>query len=504
MDKIQIRNLRALHDTGEISLKPITIIVGKNSSGKSSIIRSLPLFKQTVETKTSEPLLWYGRYVDFGDYKQSKNCNSEKDDIDFIFQFKSQSLIYEKLSDYTVQISLPSKKNENVIIKTENYNISLCFEDDKLRTLQINNDNLSVEGLMINRNVGDIIPSLLSDSEPLYKKILFNNPKAINFITNISKQIFQNSKFEIEVMWHFILTNIEKEEFRKDIFDAFNKGKKNKANNIENLESEYHEIENYIKACRINDIIKICNTYLNSYFSNITYIGPVRAVAERYYRVQGLDLQEVDSRGENIAMILRNMKDIEKKGFQEWMNKNFGFFYDTDGMEGEGHTSMYICKDKFNINIADTGFGYSQILPIIVCIWKNFTSTSKNKIYVNNINGKRLKKENQKKIERTIIVEQPELHLHPKMQIQLINTIANIIKQNKKNDIKFIFETHSEHIVNHLGDLITRKELSREDINIILVEQDETSQSRVFSSSYAAEGYLENWPLDFFDGEEFL
>lgn len=70
MRSIRLKNFRSFEDTGRIELKPITILVGANSSGKSSFLRFFPLLRQTVETRTDSPLLWFTDtgYVDFGDF----------------------------------------------------------------------------------------------------------------------------------------------------------------------------------------------------------------------------------------------------------------------------------------------------------------------------------------------------------------------------------------------------------------------------------------------------
>ncbi|MGX8003917.1 AAA family ATPase [Staphylococcus hominis] len=66
MDKIRIKNLRALNDTGNISIKPLTILLGKNSIGKSTFLRTFPLFRRSLRLKRSEPILWYSpQLVDF-------------------------------------------------------------------------------------------------------------------------------------------------------------------------------------------------------------------------------------------------------------------------------------------------------------------------------------------------------------------------------------------------------------------------------------------------------
>lgn len=70
MEKIGVKNFRSLRNISNIDIKPITVLVGKNSSGKSSFIRIIPLIKQSIETKISEPLLWYGNFVDLGDFEE--------------------------------------------------------------------------------------------------------------------------------------------------------------------------------------------------------------------------------------------------------------------------------------------------------------------------------------------------------------------------------------------------------------------------------------------------
>ena len=69
MDKIRLINFRNIKDSGEIELKPLTILVGKNGSGKSSFLRLFPLLQQSFLSAKKGPLLWYrDKGVDFGDF----------------------------------------------------------------------------------------------------------------------------------------------------------------------------------------------------------------------------------------------------------------------------------------------------------------------------------------------------------------------------------------------------------------------------------------------------
>ena len=61
-----VENFRGFSGETHLSLKPITILIGRNSSGKSSLVRLVPLIQQSISTASSAPLLWDGDLVDFG------------------------------------------------------------------------------------------------------------------------------------------------------------------------------------------------------------------------------------------------------------------------------------------------------------------------------------------------------------------------------------------------------------------------------------------------------
>ncbi|EEI7951961.1 AAA family ATPase, partial [Salmonella enterica] len=85
---IGIQNFRSFVDRTFIDIKPITVFVGKNSSGKSSLLRTFPLLRQSVEENTTGPILWYGRYVDFGDFTDVLSRNTENKEITFSFSLQ--------------------------------------------------------------------------------------------------------------------------------------------------------------------------------------------------------------------------------------------------------------------------------------------------------------------------------------------------------------------------------------------------------------------------------
>ena len=90
MKSIGIKNLRSLRDTKQMEIKPINILVGSNSSGKSTFLRLFPLMKQSLRNKINGPILWAGDdddYVDFGSFSEAVNNNSKEKIIKFRFTF---------------------------------------------------------------------------------------------------------------------------------------------------------------------------------------------------------------------------------------------------------------------------------------------------------------------------------------------------------------------------------------------------------------------------------
>lgn len=74
INQLRIRNLRSLQDTEVVEIRPIMILLGANSSGKSTFLRSFPLFTQSVNKKLRGPISWFdSAYVDFGDFKTAMN-----------------------------------------------------------------------------------------------------------------------------------------------------------------------------------------------------------------------------------------------------------------------------------------------------------------------------------------------------------------------------------------------------------------------------------------------
>lgn len=230
------------------------------------------------------------------------------------------------------------------------------------------------------------------------------------------------------------------------------------------------------------------NTRIKRDFSGIKYIKPLRATAQRYYRYQELAVEEIDSEGANIAMFLEGLNYADRRKLNEWLISSVGISV-YPKREG-GHIALMVTENESGSvqNIADMGFGYSQVLPILVQAW--FSSTESNEFDSISTRTKT----------SALVIEQPELHLHPDFQAKLSDVFSEISLLSKNNASRFpiVIETHSPHIINRFGELVANGVLSNKDINISLFEGDH-GNAKITCASFNEEGYLENWPFGFFE-----
>lgn len=319
----------------------------------------------------------------------------------------------------------------------------------------------------------------------LYKFLEFNYDESFYFrweyldsIDNISKlkEILASKKttkeyFREENLCNYLMGKCHDDVFITDFYNRLH---------LFRFEHVYRKV--------VNDLI------VN--FSSVSYSKPLRANADRYYRSRYLSSNEVNSDGSNLVDFYNCLEREKKKELNDWMRENFGFFYTIES--SQGHKSIIIYeenkknindKEKIKRNITDMGFGFSQILPIVTQLWT--LQNANNKFPYTHINY-------------IYAIEQPELHLHPAMQCKLINALSKIPKLASEKGIKvtFIIETHSETIVNQLGRLIERNDLSHKDVSVLIFSKEKSSSfTKIQQSKFNDKGELTQWPIGFF-GED--
>lgn len=517
LTEFRVKNLRSLKDTGTVKLSPITILLGENSSGKSTFLRTFPLLKQSAETTTRSSILWFGKYVDFGDFDQALIRKQGEKEIVFSFGLTVPELIYYRpirtqgnsrdrsTSNITVSLRLASlgkdglTRTAGIDLDIEGNSVKIDInESNKISSIIINDENHSrfcdsytyssaVRLLPLIRAKSD------SPKEDIYRSWWSGFwPDGILDDLVDTLRVYSNKRTSLESLTNAVYKAAigRKSDMLINFKKMFSTNTwKSKTLNAEQDDEVFVRFQNLLILARTGMTLYNLDEILDQTFRRVSYIEPIRASAQRYYRSQDIGVKELDSKGENLAMFLRNLSDREKNALDEWSMKEFGFR--TVVQFNGGHVNLGVAFDrsKESYNLADMGFGYSQVIPIIIQLW-----TILHKPNRNGIPG----------LSYTCVIEQPELHLHPRMQSKLAEMLVSVVNAAKEADVilHLIIETHSEVIVNKIGLMTAMGVLTKDDSTIVLFSKEPSaSQTVVEFSGYRENGSLHNWPYGFFDYE---
>lgn len=134
-----------------------------------------------------------------------------------------------------------------------------------------------------------------------------------------------------------------------------------------------------------------------------------------------------------------------------------------------------ITQDSIDLELTDVGFGISQALPILV---QAYLSPAKS----------------------ITIIEQPEIHLHPKMQAWLTDALINIAL---KEDKRFVIETHSDALIRRIRLRIVdeKSALQPSDVLFCNLERNSSDSSTALKAIPVTEDGDITWPAEFLDVE---
>lgn len=498
MDSIRLINYRSLEDTGEVKIKPLTFLLGANSSGKSSFLKILPLIKQSVNSLVRGTFLWNGALVDFKDF-QNVVRNGEGE---ISMSFTLQEVPYFTQRYFHTNIKIPSLK----------FNFSLAPKEDRwdyMKYLKLEANNICYEvTFKPTKNNREVVESFRVNGEDFSK--IHDYINAINLYGLIPRLLYKNgdhwddeSEIAFKKTQELINNSTQQDQFtlRRFISGVPQTVIKEKDIN-ELLKRCYHrdilldsatkqKLTNWTLFYNFNNFVDTINAFVGSFASSITYVAPLRANFERYYRFQNFSVDAIDADGHNLAMFLNSLDDSQMTNFNDWLSRVFKFKIKLT--PSVGHVAIEIQEHAEDFrNLVDLGFGYTELLPILAMIWKDVEYDMSEDPRNNRVRRR----------QRIFAIEQPELHLHPRFQAKFATLIVNVIKDAKENDldVRFVIETHSDTIINKIGQLIERGLCDNEDVNVVLFNaKDEGMENYVECTKFSKEGYIENWPYGFFE-----
>jgi predicted ATPase len=234
---------------------------------------------------------------------------------------------------------------------------------------------------------------------------------------------------------------------------------------------------------RIRGVFDVFPDYFQGFLEGMAYLGPILDDPRRYYLSWGGQRFTVGTRGEHTPDIISYDEEVRSK-VNEWFTR-FSIPYQIenrlDVASGEltGELSTLPLRDTRTETIVtpvDVGFGISQILPVIV----------------EAVAGK----------SKTICVDQPEVHLHPRLQAEIAELLIDTFQNQSK---RWIVETHSELLVLRIQTAIAEKRINPSDVSVLYVNpppeqalQGEGSTIQALEIDEDGD-FLSSWPEGFFE-----
>lgn len=579
-----IENFKSFSGRTDIALAPITIFAGANSSGKSTIIQSILLLKQTVQyAPPNRPMALNGPLVKLGTFNDIKNNKSPEPFIGIAWEMdvESDTRRYRTGGDlYTEQYFYFGRSNINGVSGNFRWDATPAMASgpslnvSNADLLQLNPRIVSAELFATSREK-DSKPFRLSlqrtesqkfevvDIDEASKAEIFGTkpecsilgaslqhffPAAVavsyNATLNRARRLAQiitgdEGYYQYQVrellkeeipeaqareIWAVLtgeqlspslslfpelVAAITAEElaarFRR--YRAAQRAQRQETKQARTMSELRVELEEILARDEIGSfetepefpsIINEGAQYSSSYFvSSLRYLGPLRDEPKPIYPLEALsNTTEVGFKGEHTAAVLDLHRDkmirylpssfIQSSGFN--LNSKYVSLHDAvvDWLTYVGVASEVSTADQGKMghqlqvktegldryhDLTNVGVGVSQVLPIIVMALLADSPAM-------------------------LIFEQPELHLHPKVQARLADFFLSVALIGKQ----CLLETHSEYLIDRFRRRVATA-LSDSLVNTIKIffTEREQGMTRCREVSVSRYGAISDWPKDFFE-----
>ncbi len=442
LTRLRLRNFKSWSDTGDVALRPITGFFGANSSGKSSLLHALLLLKQTSESLDRGLVFHFGDKstpVDLGDFHSVVHGHNAMNEMQV-------SLDWNLPKPFRIK---DSKNKNRTVVESKRLGFSV-------RTgLKATNGPDRPEVKEMSYRVGDVLFGMRTASPKAKYDLFATVPGAPN-----------------EPDFRFVHSVGRKWPLPAPA----------KCYGFPDQARAYFQNAGFLADLALA---------LEQRLKRVAYLGPLRAYPERRYAWTGARPADMGRAGEAVVdaiLAARERGSTISPGFKrrrlsleayvaKWL-KELGLIHDFWVAPAYKDSQIYEVKIKrtprsSEVLVTDVGFGISQILPVLVlCLFVPEGST--------------------------VILEQPEIHLHPSVQSGLADVLIDTWKYRK---VQVIIESHSEHLLRRLQRRVAEEQVKTNDIGLYFCDL-EKEHSTIQRLKVDLLGGIDNWPSNFF-GDEF-
>lgn len=548
----RLKNFKAFKDTGDMNMAPITVLCGANSSGKSSILKSLLLIKQSsVERRSglakevqSPPLLLNGEWTRLGSYSDMVHLKHRKSNVEFSWSAvgdireidKELGPRFRRASGYRidreirVHISSTFASDSTVSEELATYLASTKMAIGGLEISLSGNNSQSMRSGIYRIHINDL-SKLLNRYESTFKRYTIYENVELGKLLAKSNQSLETGNVRVRLAGPFVVD-------LEPVFDAswepflarlLSIALSDRAGKRGPVPSWFIELQGAVKdfratqddnslksktafSARVNKALNLARYVLLDaqaafllgrisvapLWRQIRYLGPLRHQPQRYYQFDDTGGIDIGVSGEFTVQVLAleagnvvSSSPIASNADGEvtLLNRQefslidlTNYWLDLMGLPSVTpatlRQSLYEMKvGQLEVALPDVGFGVSQVLPIVVEALRAMPG-------------------------ETLILEQPEIHLHPRVQAVL----ADFLIARSNDGIRFIVETHSDHLVKRLARRIAEGSIANISDWIAVYFVGSGAEGGSVPSQILINdcGEIQNWPPGFFDQNEDL
>lgn len=435
---LRMVNFKSWKDTGDVRLAPLTVLFGGNSTGKSGLLQMLLLLKQTTESSDWNQVLQTGT-----DYPRS-----------FVELGTPREITHldEKEMGFTIEWDWPEWEHENRPLSFTKPGDS---KETAIRSLTLEMKIWTAER--------PAFPSLISysqgrgEAEKLRAWVIqyVGNAYPYGYDTGIvvGKDTIESGvngpTHGVQLTKCFRFPAVAKDMISSTLpSPAWSATHPNASLLLDEIEFKFEE-----------------------QIRRLHYLGPMREFPRRVYTWAGDPPGDIGRRGERAVSALL-AEDLNSQVFahlkQMGMAESFQVRPVVDGSDlYRVHVQRHAASHE--VLLPDVGFGVSQVLPVLVqCLYAPEHST--------------------------IILEHPDLHLHPSAQAALADFLVDVTQQRK---LQLIVESHSEHLLRRLQRRAAEDKLHPDEVALYFCDIQD-GVSCLTTLEFDEFGQISNWPDGFF------
>ncbi|MDR0780774.1 MAG: DUF3696 domain-containing protein [Pseudomonadales bacterium] len=400
---LRLTNFKAWRDTGTVALRPVTMFLGTNSSGKSSLLQSLLLLKQTVQAPD-----------------RTIHLNLGGDESNDLFDFGAFDSVLKQKT-----------------LAPRQFSLGVAFERSDAR---------------VPRGYFECSYGQTSSGSVAIAELTLRA---------------DTRQFKV----------LRREKGEYAVYVGAESSSKLKGRHYTPERSIALSADAIAALDKDGALAADLSLSLRREFEGISYLGPLRRKPERDYSWNKVKPGEVGSDGgSSIGVLLASalLKAEDQHYVVEGVSRWLARMKVAERLEirQQGRSNRYeliVHRDGVACNLRDVGVGVSLVLPVLVVAY--FAAPGS-----------------------TIILEEPEIHLHPLAQSVLAELFVEV---SQERQVQFLVETHSEHLFRRMQTLIAQGKASHGQAAMYFAQK-QGADAHLQKLDVDEFGAVQNWPHNFF------